>query len=66
MSRQKSTATPLQVAESVRLNTDSRLRALEIGLLIMAGLSLLSIIPAGRLPDYRPGELPDQPIGKRS
>jgi len=52
-------ATPQQVAEAVRVNTESRLRALKIGLLIMAGLSLLAIIPAGRLPNYRPGELPD-------
>jgi predicted MFS family arabinose efflux permease len=52
-------ASPAQVAEAVRVNTESRQRALKIGLLIMAGLSLLSIIPAGRLPDYRPGELPD-------
>jgi predicted MFS family arabinose efflux permease len=52
-------ATPAQVTEAVRVNTESRQRALKIGLLIMAGLALLSIIPAGRLPDYRPGELPD-------
>ncbi|WP_316399290.1 hypothetical protein [Bradyrhizobium sp. 33ap4] len=51
------TATPGQVAEAVRINTESRQRALKIGLLILAGLALLSIIPAGRLPDYRPGEL---------
>jgi len=55
-------ATPEQVAEAVRVNTEARLRALKIGLLIMAGLALLAIIPAGRLPNYRPGELPaDQP-----
>jgi hypothetical protein len=36
----------------------ARLRALKIGLLIMAGLSLLAVIPAGRLPHYLPGELP--------
>ena len=53
------TATPEQVAEAVRVNTEARLRALKIGLLVMAGLALLTIIPAGRLPDYRPGELPD-------
>jgi hypothetical protein len=52
------TATPEQVAEAVRVNTESRLRALKIGLLIMAGLALLSIVPAGGLPNYRPGELP--------
>jgi hypothetical protein len=54
------TATPAQVAEALRVNTESRLRALKIGLLIMAGLAL--IIPAGRLPNYLPGEVPsDQP-----
>ena len=57
------TATPEQVAEAVRVNTEARLRALKIGLLIMAGLAFLTIIPAARLPNYRPGELPaDQPL----
>jgi len=56
------TATPAQVAEALRVNTESRLRALKIGLLIMAGLALITIIPAGRLPNYLPGEVPsDQP-----
>jgi predicted MFS family arabinose efflux permease len=60
------TATPAQVAEAVRVNTESRLRALKIGLLIMAALAFLAILPAGRLPDYRPGEIPDpSPGGKR-
>jgi hypothetical protein len=49
------------VAEAVRVNTESRLTALKIGLLILAGLALLAIIPAGRLPSYRPGELPSEP-----
>jgi len=53
------TASPAQVAEAVRVNTESRLRALKIGLLIMSGLAFLSILPAGRLPNYRPGEIPD-------
>ncbi len=44
------TATPDQVAEAVRVNTEARLQALKIGLLIMAGLALVSIIPARRLP----------------
>jgi predicted MFS family arabinose efflux permease len=52
------TASPAQVAEAVRVNTESRLRALKIGLLIMAGLAFLSIVPAGRLPNYVPGEIP--------
>ena len=50
--------TPAQVAEAVRVNTDSRLRALKIGLLIMAGVAMLAIIPAGGLPNYVPGEMP--------
>jgi predicted MFS family arabinose efflux permease len=59
-------ASPAQVAEAVRVNTESRQRALKIGLLIMAGLSLLSIFPAGRLPNYRPGELPDPAPRRRN
>lgn len=55
---ESTTATPPEVAEAVRINTEARLRALKIGLLIMAGLALLSIIPAGRLPNYIPGEVP--------
>jgi predicted MFS family arabinose efflux permease len=55
----KTNATPTQVAEAVRVNTEARLRALKFGLLIMAGIAFLAIIPAGRLPDYIPGEIPD-------
>jgi len=53
------TATPVQVEEAVRVNTEARLRALKIGLLLMAGLALLTILPAGNLPNYLPGEVPD-------
>jgi MFS family permease len=57
------TATPQQVEEAVRVNTEARLRALKIGLLILAGLALITIIPASRLPNYIPGEIPsDQPV----
>jgi predicted MFS family arabinose efflux permease len=55
-------ATPEQVQEAIRVNADARLRALKIGLLIMAGLSLLAIIPAGGLPDYNPGQIPANPV----
>jgi len=58
---QRTSATPEQVAEAVRVNTDARLSALRMGLLVMAGLALLAIVPAGRLPDYRPGEIPADP-----
>jgi hypothetical protein len=58
------TASPAQVAETVRVNTESRLRALKIGLLIMAGIAMLAIFPAGWLPHYIPGEVRD-PLPKR-
>ncbi|HEY0233983.1 MAG TPA: MFS transporter [Afipia sp.] len=61
-------ATPAQVVEAVRVNTESRLQALKIGLLIMAGVALLAIFPAGQLPNYIPGEMPDpspKPRGRK-
>ncbi|MBN8555605.1 MAG: MFS transporter [Deltaproteobacteria bacterium] len=50
-------ATPEQKTEAVRINTEARLRSLKIGLLIMAFLALLAIIPAGRLPNIIPERL---------
>jgi hypothetical protein len=61
---EKTTATPQQVQESLRVNTEARLRALKIGLLFMAGLARRAVIPAGQLPNYLPGEIPsDEPKG---
>lgn len=54
-------ATPAQAEEALRINTEMRLRALKFGLLLMAGLAALTILPAGRLPGYRPGEIPANP-----
>ncbi|MFL1461971.1 MFS transporter [Roseococcus sp. DSY-14] len=54
----RTTATPAQVEEAVAVNTEARLRALKVGLLIMACLALLTILPASRLPAYRPGDIP--------
>ena len=45
------------------MTTESRVQALKIGLLLMAGVALLAILPAGRLPNYRPGEIPSRPPG---
>lgn len=47
-------ATQTQVEAAVELNEDARLRTLRFGFWILAGISLLAIIPARRLPDYRP------------
>jgi len=58
-------ATPAQVTEAVRVNSEARLRALKIGLLLMAGLAFVTILPASRLPNDRPGELPAGPPPRR-
>jgi predicted MFS family arabinose efflux permease len=55
----RTTAEPAQVEEAVRVNTEARLAALRMGLLIMACIAALTILPAMRLPDYKPGEIPD-------
>lgn len=55
----RSSATPEQKIEALRINTEARLQALKIGLLVMSGLAMLAILPAGRLPDYRPGAIPE-------
>jgi len=59
------TASPAQVAEAVRVNTEARLRALKIGLIVMAGIAMLAIFPAQRLPNYIPGEVPDASAARR-
>jgi len=58
---EQTNATPEQVQEAVQINTEARLRALKIGLLLMAMLSLLAIFPASRLPNFKPGEMPSNP-----
>jgi len=53
--------TPPQVQEAFRINAEMRLAALEIGLVVMAAIAALTILPAGRLPAYRPGDIPANP-----
>lgn len=55
-------ATAEQKTEALRVNTESRQLALKIGLLVMAVISFLTILPAGRLPNYLPGEIPEEPM----
>lgn len=50
-------ASPEQVDAAVALNEDARLSALRLGLLILAGISAVAILPASRLPRFRPQEL---------
>ncbi len=63
------TATPEQVAEAVRINVEARVRALQASFFILAFIALLAIFPARRLPNYVPGEIPDDAAlksGKRT
>lgn len=55
-------ATPEQVAEAVRINTETRLRALKVGFFVLAGLAMLALVPCSWLPKYRPGEVPPNPM----
>jgi MFS family permease len=56
----ETTASPEQVAAAVELNESSRLRALKIAFFVLGSVALLCIFPSGRLPDYRPGEVPSE------
>jgi hypothetical protein len=47
-----------QVEEAIAINADARLRALQISLLGLAGVALLAIVPAGRMPDFSAGDIP--------
>lgn len=52
------TATQAQMDAAVQVNEDARLRALKISILGLAAIALLAIIPAGRMPNFLPGGLP--------
>lgn len=58
---ERTTATASQVTAAQVINADARLRALKLSFLLLGLLSLLMIIPARLLPDYRPGEVPPVP-----
>jgi predicted MFS family arabinose efflux permease len=51
-------ATPEQVHEAERINTEVRLVALKVSFFTLSGLALLAFFPAGGLPDYMRGEIP--------
>ncbi len=57
--------TPQQEAAVVTINVTSRLQALKISFLVLSAIALLAIIPAGGLPDYKPGEIPED-LGKET
>jgi MFS family permease len=53
---------PQQEAEITDINVLSRLRALKISFLVLAGIAVLAIVPAGGLPDYLPAEIPAEKL----
>lgn len=55
---QNTTATPPQIDEAVSINAAARLRSLKLSFLLLAGISLLMIVPSRGLPRYVPGEVP--------
>ena len=56
----ETTATPEQVDQAVDINTAARVRALRASFLILSGFALLAIFPSMGLPNYTPGEIPEE------
>lgn len=44
-------ATDSQVSAAVAINSDARLQSLKVSLLALAGVALLAVVPAGRMPN---------------
>ena len=51
-------ASDVEVVAALAINADARLRALQLSLLALAAISLLAIVPATRMPQFRAGDLP--------
>ncbi len=56
---EQTSATPEQIDDAVRINSDARLRALKIGFLAFAAASALAVVPVRNLPRFDPREIPD-------
>jgi len=52
--------TPQQEAQAIEINIEARAQALKISFLLLACIAVLAIIPAGKLPDYIPTEIPNR------
>lgn len=62
---QGSQASPAQIAEAIRINSETRLQALRTGFLTLAGLAVLALVPCSWLPNYRPSEIPTEGKSRR-
>jgi len=58
----RTSASAQQVDEAVLINAEARLRALKATFILIAGISLLAIFPAIRLPKYAPGKSSSEDI----
>ncbi|GAA1669417.1 MFS transporter [Microbacterium lacus] len=56
----ETSATDAEAAAAIAINEEARLLSLKISLLGLAGLALLAIVPATRMPGRIAGELPEQ------
>lgn len=54
---ERTDATPEEIAEAVEINAQSKLRALQTSLLLLALLAVLAIIPAGKMPKFQDYDL---------
>ena len=54
----RTSATPAEVAKGTLIFADARLRALKTTIMILAALSMLAIVPAGRMPGFQTGDIP--------
>lgn len=50
---ERTNATPDEISEAVRINTEARLEALKVAFFVLAGLALLAFIPAAGVSDAR-------------
>jgi len=55
---EQTSATPEQIDAALSINADTRLRALRVGFVFLAGLSVLALVPCGWLPGFKPGDIP--------
>lgn len=56
----ETSASEAEAAAAIQINEEARLLSLKISLLGLAGLALLAIVPATRMPGRIRGELPEQ------
>lgn len=54
---EQTAASPAEIDAAVEVLSDARLDALQLTLMLLAALSLLALVPAGGMPDFREADL---------